>query len=347
MSHNRLLPRTVVSKLHEKITMKRISLLIFAAIAVISVYFFYENPSNTEIDGVTHVIGITQIIAHPALDDVRKGIISGLEKRGYKDGDNIKIIFKNANGDPSLTLPIAQEFVRMGVDILVPISTPSTLGAAKSTQTIPIIFSGVTNPIAAGLMTDLDAPDENISGTSDKWPFKQQVRAFLKLFPETKKIGMIFTNGDDVSKFGVSVLKEHAQEMGYTLKLAPVSSPQDVYPAAVNLLRDVDVIFLGIDALVLENINAVIKAANEVNKPVFAGEAGSVEKGAIMALSINMTAFGDLTSSLVVRVLQGEPIHNIPVSVVSDGDLVINRKVGEKFNLDVDALRDTGYRVIE
>src|SRR6266481_3276459 len=76
------------------------------------------------------IVAITQIATHPALDEVRAGLIEGLKKRGYEDGKTITIVFKNASGDPSLTLPIAQEFVRMSPAVIVPISTPSALSVA-------------------------------------------------------------------------------------------------------------------------------------------------------------------------------------------------------------------------
>lgn len=293
------------------------------------------------------VVAITQIATHPALDEVRRGIIRGLEEQGFKDGLNIKILFRNANGDPSLTLPIAQEFVRIEAAVVVPISTPSALGVAKSTKTIPIVFSGVTDPVAVGLVENLNAPGRNITGVSDQWPFEAQVKTFLEIFPNVRRIGLLYTRGDDVSKKGVDALKELSAKLDFELELSPVSAPQDVYPAAVALLRRVDGIYTGIDHLLLENMEGLVKAANEAGKPLFGGESGSVEKGAVLALSINMTEFGLLTSKLIVRVLNGTPPGAIPVHVVTDGDLVVNAKAAKRFGLDLGDLKKRGARIIE
>src|SRR5688572_16600723 len=94
-------------------------------IVVVGIWAYKRSrlPNSNDLPIVT----ITQIATHPALDEVRAGLIEGLKKRGYEDGKTVTIVFKNANGDPSLTLPIAQEFVRMRPSVIVPISTPSTL----------------------------------------------------------------------------------------------------------------------------------------------------------------------------------------------------------------------------
>lgn len=182
----------------------RLAVLIVALIAVAGVFIFLEKGRS---HSDTPIIAITQIASHPALDEVRQGIVNGLEARGYRDGEGIQIVFRNANGDASLTVPIAQEFVRLDPAVIVPISTPSTISVANATDTVPIIFSGVADPVGSRLVPNLiDPPGGNLSGVSDQWPFRQQVEAFFSVFPERRHIGMLFTNGDDVSRIGVEAM---------------------------------------------------------------------------------------------------------------------------------------------
>lgn len=292
------------------------------------------------------VVAITQIATHPALDEVRAGLIEGLKKRGYEDGKTVTIVFKNANGDPSLTLPIAEEFARMNPSVIVPISTPSTLSVAKATKTIPIVFSGVTDPVGTGLVANLDHPGGNITGVSDQWPYEAQVTTFLRLFPKVHRIGMLYTRGDDVSKIGVDALTGLSKKLGFELQLSPVSQASDIYPAAVALFRDVDAIYTGIDHLLLENLDGLVKASREAHKPLFGGESGSVEKGAVLALSINMTSFGDLTAEQVAKVLGGQKPGDIPVAVVTNGDLLVNKTAATQFGLDLSALQSSGAKFV-
>jgi putative tryptophan/tyrosine transport system substrate-binding protein len=319
--------------------------IVTVLIVVLGIWAYKRSrPDNGE---HLPIVTITQIATHPALDEVRAGLIQGLKNRGYEDGKTITIVFKNANGDPSLTLPIAQEFVRMNPAVIVPISTPSTLSVAKATTSIPIVFSGVTDPVGTGLVKDLQHPGGNITGVSDQWPFEAQVTAFLRVFPKAHRIGMLYTRGDDVSKIGVNAMTDLSKKIGFELRLSPVSQASDIYPAAVAMLRDVDAIYTGIDHLILENLDGLVKASREANKPLFGGESGSVEKGGVLALSINMTSFGDLTADLTAKVLRGQKPGELPVAVVTSGNLLVNKAAASKFGLDLSALQNMGAKFVD
>lgn len=292
------------------------------------------------------VVAITQIATESALDEVRAGIIAGLSRRSFVDGQNIKIIFENANGDASLTLPIAQQFVRLPASVIVPISTPSALAVASSTKVIPIIFSGVSDPVGVHLVADMKRPGGNITGVSDQWPYGSQIQTFLEIFPNVKSIGMIYTRGDDVSSIGTNAVEALAPKLNFRLQVVPISAAQDVYPAAVSLLQSVDAIYTGIDHLLLENMDGLVKAAREANKPLFGGESGSVEKGAVLAVSINMSHFGDLTSELIVKVLNGANPGGLPVEVVTEGDLIVNAAAAKHFGLDIQSLKQRNAKWI-
>lgn len=301
------------------------------------------NPKPSSVP----LIAITQIATHPALDEVRAGLLDGLRRRGFEDGKTARIEFKNANGDPTLAVAIAEEFARQSPAVIVPISTPSALSAAKTTNTIPIVFSGVTDPVGTKLVADLEHPGGNITGVSDRWPFEAQVDAFMKAFPKVKRIGMLYTRGDDVSKIGVDAMNAICQRRALLLELSPVSQGADVYPTAVALLRRVDVVYTGIDHLVLENLDTLVKAAHEARKPLFGGESGSVEKGGVLALSINMAAFGDITADLVAEVLRGRKPRDLPIRVVSSGDLVVNRAVALQFGVDLKVFEGTAVKFVD
>lgn len=328
--------------------MRKIALLA-AALAIILVVanLFGILPFSGKNKSDAQVVAITQIATHPALDQVRDGIIKGLGEKGFKDGENIKVVFQNANGDGSLTASIAQDFVRMAPDVIVPISTPSSLAVAAATSEVPIVFSGVTQPVKVGLVKTLEGDGSNITGVSDKWPFENQIQTFMTYFPQTRKIGMIYTRGDDVSDIGVKAINELSVKLGFEVELRAVSDAADVYPTAQALLRDVDTVYTGIDHLILENMDGLVRAADEAGKPLFGGETGSVEKGAVLAVSINMRQFGLLTSDLVAQVLSGTNPGEIPVATVTDGELIVNRKMAERFGLDLSALEAAGATFIE
>jgi putative tryptophan/tyrosine transport system substrate-binding protein len=156
----------------------------------------------------------------------------------------------------------------------------------------------------------------------------------------------LYTRGDDVSAIGTKAVADLASTLGFRLQLVPVSAAQDVYPAAVSLLQSVDAVYTGIDHLLLENMDGLVKASREANKPLFGGESGSVQKGAVLAVSINMTKFGDLTSDMIVKVLNGSKPGDLPVEVVTNGDLLVNAASAKHFGLDLQSLKKRGALII-
>ena len=300
--------------------------------------FFTSQQDNQDLSSDPYVIGVTQIVSHPALDSVRASMIKQLASRGYREGENLNIIFRNANGDQNLTTQIAQDFVAQKVDVIVPITTPSALAAAAITDSIPMVFAGVSYPVDVGLVENLEKPGGLITGTSDQWPFEEQLRIYLDIVPETETIGMLYAPGDDVSQRGVTAARAFAAANNLTLVTKTVTQDSDVYPAAVQVLQEVDVLYTGIDLLVIENFSSVLKAATEQAKPVLGGDASAVKTGAVMALSVSMETLGTLTGDTVADVLDGVPPGDISIQTVSDGDLYINRAVAESFGIAVETV---------
>jgi len=324
-----------------------LSLVVFGAALFFNQGKLTDESSRIDQDNAK-IIAVTQIASHPALDEVREAIFKRLEEVGYSSKNGTKLVFKNANGDGSLTVSIAQEFARLNPDVIIPISTPSALAVANHAKRSPIVFSGVSEPVAVGLILDVEKPGGNITGVSDQWPYEDQISTYLKIFPDTAKIGMIYTSGDDVSKIGVDAVAELQSKLNFELVTAPLSQAQDVSATATKLFQEVDVIYVGIDHLLLENISSLIKISKEANKPLLGGESGSVEKGALMANSINMTKFGILTADRAIEVLQGANPGDLPVIFVSDGDqLMVNKTAARNLEIPLEAFSGYSPKFVE
>src|SRR5690606_39206065 len=97
-------------------------------------------------------VAVTASVEHPALDAVRDGVRDGLIEAGYKEGENLEFTYESAQGNPATAAQIAREFAGSSPDVIVAIATPSAQAAAGASRTIPIVFSAVTDPVAAGLV---------------------------------------------------------------------------------------------------------------------------------------------------------------------------------------------------
>jgi putative ABC transport system substrate-binding protein len=193
----------------------------------------------------------------------------------------------------------------------------------------------------------MDSPGRNISGTSDRWPFEKQLEFFRQILPHAKTIGMLYTAGDDVAFAALNGIREYAESLDFVLRPQPVSNAADIYPSAVALFRNVDVMYAGMDNLIADNLESILKAALQAGKPVLSGDAQSVERGALASWAIGMYELGLETGDMVARVLKGESPGQMPVRLVSRGEPVVNRQAAERFNIDTKLLEKLNVRIVD
>lgn len=310
----------------------------------IAALLWYRQPDRFQ-ERDLPVVAITQFASHPALDDVRRGIIDGLRLKGYVDNESVRILFRNANGDANLAASIAQDFAQRRASVIVPITTPSALACAKATRSIPIVFGGVTDPVKAGLVADLRAPGGNITGTSDRWPYEQQIQFFKELLPQIKTLGVLYRPGDDVSEASVAEITRLAPRYDLTVITLPVSQSADVYPSAVSLYRRVDAIYTGADNLIAENLEGVLKASAELRKPLLAADSGSIDRGALATVSVSMHDIGVKTADMIAQVLKGAQPATLPVQILTNGDRIVNRAAAAAVAISPEVLKTSGAQL--
>ena len=126
-------------------------------------------------------VAITAIVEHPALDDVRKGVIDELAEQGFKEGESLTVNFQSAQGNTATAGQIAKQFVADNADVIVAIGTPSAQSVAAATSTIPLVFSAVTDPVEAKLVSKLDGSGTNVTGGSDALPYEPQIELMRQL----------------------------------------------------------------------------------------------------------------------------------------------------------------------
>lgn len=293
-------------------------------------------------------VGVTAIVEHPALDAVRDGVRDALAAAGFEDGDEITFVYESAQGDGAIAAQIANQFVGEGYDIIVPISTPSAQTALAATATIPIVFAAVTDPVAAGLVTDLDAPGGNITGTSDLTPVDQHVALIQEIVPDVGTIGVIYNPGEANAVVLVDLLKQFAGAAGLSVVEATANSSSDVQAAAQSLVGRVDAIYIPTDNTVVSALESVIGVAEQADIPVFSGDTESVNRGTLASIGFNYYEHGLQAGAIVVRILNGENPGDIAVEFATGGDLVINTGAAERMGVTVpQAVLDRASSIVE
>lgn len=271
-------------------------------------------------------VAITAIVEHPALDSIRQGVIEELAREGFVDGQNIKIDFQSAQGSAATAAQIARKFVGDKADVIIPITTPSAQPAVAATRAIPIVFSGVTDPVAAKLVKSWEPSGTNVTGISDHKPIEPQLELIQTLVPEVKQLGYVYSAGEVNSVTVLKELEAAAQKVGISVVAVAVQRSADIGTAARSLNGKVQAIYISEDNAVVSAYEALHKAALEAKIPVIAADSDTVKRGALAAYAVNQYDIGVATGKVAARVLRGEKAGEIAVQDVNEFELSVNQK---------------------
>jgi putative ABC transport system substrate-binding protein len=271
-------------------------------------------------------VAITAIVEHPALDSIRKGVIEELARQGFEDKKNIKIDFQSAQGSSATAAQIARKFVGDKADIIIPITTPSSQPVVAATRTIPIVFSAVTDPVAAKLVKSREPSGTNVTGVSDHKPIAPQLTLVKTIVPALKELGFVYSAGEVNSIAVLKELEEEAKKAGIKVVPVAVQRSADIGTAARSLNGKVQAIYITEDNGVVSAYEALHKATLEAKIPVIAADRDTVKRGAIAAYAVNQYDIGVATGKVAARVLKGEKVGSIAVADVSEFELSVNSK---------------------
>lgn len=313
--------------------MKKIGLFIFGLIILLGAYALHQHRQHHNVDTTMKRVGLLQLVSHPSLDDIAEGVIDGLAEEGYIDGETIELDFQNAEGDQNNLNTMSQTFVQKQSDIMIGLATPSVLALANSSKEIPIIMGAVTDPIHAGLMTDLANPTGNITGISDRTPIQEQLNLIRDILPEAKRLGIIYSTAEDNSVLQSEQAAEYAREIGLEPVMATISSTNDLAQVSANLVSDVEAVWVGTDNMVASAFPTLIEAADQAKIPVFPVVDTMVEQGGLATKGLNQYNLGYLTGKMAARILSGESIANTPVEFPDKLDMIINESQAKKLNI--------------
>ena len=300
--------------------MKKILLLVSIAIMlVLSCGNEVKKSSETggEKSKDTFKVGITQIVAHPALDSAREGFKDAFKESGLK----VTFDEKNANGEIATANMIANNFVTEKVDLIYAIATSTAQSAAQATNKLPVVFSAITDPEAAGLIK------ENVTGISDRVNVKQQLELLLKLDSKIKKVGVIYNSSEQNSKVQVDDLKKAASELGITIVEKSVTQVSEIPQASETLVKSSDALYLPTDNLVASVINLITEKAISAKKIAFGAESAHVKGGALITQGIDYYEMGKEAGKIAVEILKnGKKPSEISFKKMNLNDIVINNK---------------------
>lgn len=294
------------------------------------------QEKSAELADGDYTIGIAQYAVHGSLDNCRTGFIQGLADEGFIEGENLEIIYENANGDGSLSSQIITNFVSGGADMVCAIATPIAQSAYSVTKRtdIPVIYTAVTDPVLAELATEDQMPVGEITGTSDKLPVTEQLAMIRELLPEAKTVGILYTTNEVNSQAAIEEYKEAAPEYGLEIVEIGISTVADIPLAAEQLAAKVDCISNLTDNNVVSSLPVVLDAANKNGIPVFGSEIEQVKKGCLAAMGLDYISLGEQTGRMAAKVLKGEAkASEMPYELIEGAAFYGNTAVAENLGI--------------
>ncbi len=287
-------------------------------------------------DDKQYTIGIVQFAQHGSLDNCRTGFIEGLKEAGIEEGKNLTILYENANADGSTTTQIVDNFLSKNADLICAIATPAAQAAysAAKDKGTPVIYTAVTDPVAAELANEDGTPVGEITGTSDKLPVELQLQMIRKVLPDAKKIGIMYTTSEINSISAIEEYKSLAPNYDFEIVESGISSSADISQAADSLLTKVDCITNLTDNTVVSSLPTILNKAASKNIPVFGSEIEQVKIGCLAAEGLDYISLGKQTGAMAAKVLKGESkASELSFELIDEAAFYGNTAVAENLGL--------------
>ena len=320
-----------------KVVRKLLAPLLVVGILLTSLISLHQLKADKKKD--VFRIGISQFITHQSLDATREGFVDELDKQGYVEGKNIEIDLQNAQGEQRNLKTISHQLAESS-DVVLAIATPSAQSLANTTQTTPVIFSAVTDPVSAKLVESREHPGGNVTGTSDQSSdaISTQINLIKKVLPKAKTIGILYTQSEPNSVVQKDEAKRLLEEKGFTVVEKTILDSNNVKAAAESLMAEVDMVFVPTDNIISSTMETVKQVSIKHKVPVFGGSTEMIAVGGLYNYGTNYEELGRQTARMLIRVLKGEKPENIAVELPEKLELHTNQEMADALGIDISKL---------
>jgi len=292
-----------------------------------------KSSSN---DSTAYTVGIGQFAEHGSLDNCREGFLQGLSEEGIEEGKNLTVLYENAQADGGTASQIINNFLSKKADLICGIATPMAQAAysgAKKTN-VPVIFTAVTDPVAAALAKEDGTPVGEITGTSDKLPVEKQLEMIRKILPDAKTIGILYSTSEVNSEAAIKEYKAAAASYGFEIVEGAVSATADIPLATDSILEKVDCLNNLTDNTVVSSLPLILDKAGKKNIPVFGSEVEQVKIGCLASMGLDYVDLGKQTGIMAAKVLKGEAkASDMNFEVIKEAAFYGNAKVAENLGI--------------
>ncbi len=284
-----------------------------------------------------YTIGVCQLVQHVALDAATQGFKDALvEKLGE---ENVTFDIQNAQGDSTTCATIINKFSSANVSLIMANATAPLQAAAQGTVDIPILGTSVTDYATA---LDIDnwngLTGRNISGTSDLAPLSQQAAMLNELFPESKKVGVLYCSAEANSQYQADVIKVELEKLGKEVSFFSFAETNDVAVVTRQAAESSDVIYIPTDNAAASNTGAIYNVLSELKVPAVVGEEGICEGCGVATLSISYYDLGYTTGLMAYEILaNGKDVKEMEVQYAPNVTKKYNKAICDELGVTIPA----------
>ena len=288
--------------------MKKIVSILLVLAMVICMASCSSEPAAKD----AYTVGICQLVQHEALDAATQGFKDALTE---KLGDKVTFVDHNASGDAATCVTICNQLVAEGVDLIMGNATPALQAAAAATAEIPVIGTSITD-YATALEIEgwTGKTGTNITGTADLAPLDEQAAMIQELFPEAKKVGILYCSAEPNSVYQSDVISGYLTEMGFEVEVFTFADSNDVANVTSAACAAADVLYIPTDNTAASCTETIAHVAIPAGKAIVAGESGICGGCGVATLSIDYYDIGFAA---------GEMAYEILVNGANPGDMEI------------------------
>ncbi len=295
-------------------------------------------------EGATYKVGICNYVDDASLNQIVENIQNRLAELGAEKGVTFEIDYDNCNADASVMNQIISNFIANGVDLMVGVATPVAMQMQSMTEDnlIPVVFAAVSDPLATGIVADLEAPGANITGTSDFLDTSAVLNLIFAADPEADLIGLLYDVGQDASTTPIADAKAYLDEKGVAYKEYTGTNVSEVAMAVDAAIADgVDAIFTPTDNTIMTAELTIYEALAEAGVPHYTGADSFALNGAFLGYGVDYANLGVETANMVAGILvDGNDPAATPVMTFDNGTATINTETCEAIGLDFAAVSE-------
>ena len=316
---------------------------VLAGIGLVSLLMLGACGGGNDADSndTTKTVGVLQLVQHPSLDNAYEGFKEGLEEGGYKEDDNLKIEYQNAQNNQDNLKSMSEKLIKEEPDLLLGIATPAAQSLLNATTEIPITVTAVTDLEEAKLVKSDKKPSGNVTGTTDMVPIDKQIDLLLSIVPDAKSIGIMYNAGEANSKIQADLAEKALKKAGVEVKIKTANTTNDVQQVTESLAGETDGIYVPTDNTFASAAAVIGDVVKEKKIPLVAGSTEQIDGGGLATVGIDYKSLGKQTGKMAAKILDGDAKpEDTPVESADTLKLVVNKEMAEALGIDPDSIKE-------